>query len=135
MQNCSLAVDSRRVAPRLVSYNIDEATSDDENVDGSQEDSQEEFPVARASRPVCTDAEQLMPGEELLPPEPIGKCSTEVQEKITRLHESILQKGLDVNLSIQQRKKFRNPSIYGKLINYLGVEEKGTNYPPVKYDF
>ncbi len=55
-----------------------------------------------------------MPGEELLPPEPIGKCLPEVQEKISRLHESILQKGLDVNLSIQQKKQFRNPSIYKK---------------------
>lgn len=107
--------------------------SDDDNDDGSEEDSNSrvEFPVARASRPVSPDAEQLMPGEELLPPEPTGKCPPELQEKITRLYESMLHKRIDMNFSIQQRKQFRNPSIYEKLIDHLDIEEIGTNYPPV----
>ena len=39
--------------------------------------------------------------------------------------------GANLNDSIQNKKHFRNPSIYEKLINFIGIDEKGTNYPPV----
>ena len=130
------AAEIRRVAARLVSYNNDEAMSgDEEDEDEEEEDSNSrvEFPVLRASRPVSPEIEtvKLLPGEELLPPEPTGKCSVELQEKITRQYESMLQKNIDMNISIQKRKQFRNPSIYEKLIDHLEIEEIGTNYPPV----
>lgn len=133
-----LAAEIRRVAARLVSYNNDEAMSDEENGDESEEDSNSrvEFPLLapRASRPVSPDSDvgkTLLPGEELLPPEPTGKCSLELQEKITRMYEKMLQNRIDMNMGIQQRKHFRNPSIYEKLIDHLDIEEIGTNYPPV----
>jgi len=133
------AAEIRRVAARLVSYNNDEAMSgDDEDEDEEEEDSNSrvEFPVLRSSRPVTPEVEtiKLLPGEELLPPEPTGKCSAELQEKITRQYESMLQKNIDMNISIQKRKQFRNPSIYEKLIDHLEIEEIGTNYPPAIYD-
>ena len=105
----------------------DEDEEDDSN-------SRVEFPVARASRPVSPDLDliQVLPGEELLPAEPTGKCSAELQEKISRLYESMLQKKVDMNMSIQKRKQFRNPSIYEKLIIHLEIEEIGTNYPAVR---
>ena len=122
------AVEIRRVAARLVSYNNDEAMSDDDDDDDEEDsNSRVEFPVIRASRPVTPDVEQLLPGEELLPPEPTGKCPADLQERI----ETMLKKKIDMNFSIQQRKQFRNPSIYEKLIEHLGIEEKGTNYPIV----
>ena len=105
--------------------------SDDDNDSEEDSNSRVEFPVIRTSRPVSPDVEQLMPGEELLPPEPTGKCPADLQEKITRLYETMLQRRIDMNFSIQQRKQFRNPSIYEKLIEHLGIEEKGTNYPIV----
>jgi hypothetical protein len=40
-----------------------------------------------------------------------------------------------LNFQIQQRKQFRNPSIYEKLIDHLDIEEIGTNYPPVSHFF
>ena len=43
----------------------------------------------------------------------------------------MLPKRIDMNFSIQQRKQFRNPSIYEKLIDHLEIEEIGTNYPTV----
>lgn len=69
-----------------------------------------------------------------LPPEPAGRCSVELQDKIARLHEKMLKDGLDMNYVIQQRKDFRNPSIYEKLIQFCGINELGTNYPPHLYD-
>ncbi|XP_046456925.1 SAP30-binding protein-like [Daphnia pulex] len=131
------AAEIRRVAARLVSYNNDEAMSDED--DGEEEDSNSrvEFPVIRSSRPVSPSAEpiKLLPGEELLPPEPTGKCPADLQEKITRQYESMLQRNISsLNFQIQQRKQFRNPSIYEKLIDHLDIEEIGTNYPPSIYD-
>ncbi|KAI9559054.1 transcriptiol regulator protein HCNGP-like [Daphnia sinensis] len=96
-----------------------------------------EFPVVRSSRPVSPSAEpiKLLPGEELLPPEPTGKCPPDLQEKITRQYDSMVQKNVSsLNFQIQQRKHFRNPSIYEKLIDHLEIEEIGTNYPPALYD-
>lgn len=46
----------------------------------------------------------------------------------------MIQEKLDMNKVIQERKDFRNPSIYEKLIQYCGINEFGTNYPPEKYD-
>jgi len=41
---------------------------------------------------------------------------------------------MDMNAVIQKRKDFRNPSIYEKLIQFCGINELGTNYPPSMYD-
>lgn len=76
----------------------------------------------------------MLPGEELLPAEPTGYCPAEKQEKIARLYEKIQGEGIDMNSFIQQRKQFRNPSIYEKLIIHLEIEELGTNYPKSIYN-
>lgn len=36
--------------------------------------------------------------------------------------------------AIQDRKDFRNPSIYEKLVQFCDINELGTNYPPEIYD-
>ena len=41
---------------------------------------------------------------------------------------------MDTNKIIQERKEFRNPSIYEKLIQYCDINELGTNYPADIYD-
>lgn len=69
-----------------------------------------------------------------IPPEPEGRCSAELQEKISRLMERKVKHGADMNKTIQKRKDFRNPSIYEKLILYLGIEEFGTNFPSEDYN-
>lgn len=106
---------------RLVSYNDDLVQSDDEND--------------------IVDIERQSGNESLnslddvqLPPEPNGRCSMELQEKIARLHERMLASGLDMNSVIQRRKDFRNPSIYEKLIQFCSINEFGTNYAPQVYD-
>lgn len=105
---------------RLVSYNDDIAQSDDENdVDIDHQSGNE-------------SANNL--DDVQLPPEPNGRCSMELQEKIARLHERMLASGLDMNSVIQRRKDFRNPSIYEKLIQFCSINEFGTNYAPQMYD-
>lgn len=74
------------------------------------------------------------PYAELIPPEPPGQCPTELQEKITKLFKKMETGGLDMNKVIQQRKDFRNPSIYEKLIQFCSINELGTNYPIERFD-
>lgn len=69
-----------------------------------------------------------------LPPEPTGTCSSDLTEKIVEMTRRMQEKGYDMNLIIQQRKSFRNPSIYEKLIDYCNINEFGTNYEPQIYD-
>lgn len=99
----------------LVSYHDDAA--DEEEEDGEQ----------RADSPPAG----IMTVE--LPPEPTGRVSPKMLEKVSRLHER-MEAGLDMNMLIQNRKEFRNPSIYEKLIQFCGINELGTNYPAKVYD-
>jgi len=69
-----------------------------------------------------------------LPPEPKEKCSTKLQEKINALYRRKVETGYDMNAVIQNRKAFRNPSIYEKLIQYCDIDETGTNLPKELYD-
>lgn len=101
---------------RLVSYHDDTLISDEEGVDGERRRSMDD------------------PEDVQLPPEPFGRCSNELQEKITRLYEKMQSSVLDMNHVIQQRKDFRNPSIYEKLIQFCSINELGTNYPINIYD-
>lgn len=69
-----------------------------------------------------------------LPPEPVGRCSNKLQEEIRKLLEKKHEENIDLNTSIQNRKDFRNPSIYKKLVSYLNLDETGSNYPKSLFD-
>lgn len=69
-----------------------------------------------------------------LPPEPKGQCDPVIQERIADLHDKMLRSGKSLLHSIQTTKKFRNPVIYEKLVEFLGIDERGTNYPPEFYN-
>ncbi|XP_023326422.1 SAP30-binding protein [Eurytemora carolleeae] len=45
-----------------------------------------------------------------------------------------IEEKTDLNFMIQNKKAFRNPSIYEKLILHLNIDELGTNFPPELYD-
>lgn len=71
------------------------------------------------------------PSDEVtLPPEPQGRCSKHLQDKISKCY----RKYANMNPKIQNNKEFRNPSIYEKLISYLSIDQLGTNYPKEMYD-
>ncbi|XP_069785426.1 SAP30-binding protein [Narcine bancroftii] len=76
----------------------------------------------------------MSPDDIKIPPEPLGRCSNHLQEKIQKLYDRKLNEGLDMNNIIQRKKEFRNPSIYEKLIQFCGIDELGTNYPKDMFD-
>ncbi|XP_023692608.1 SAP30-binding protein isoform X1 [Paramormyrops kingsleyae] len=76
----------------------------------------------------------MSPDEIRIPPEPPGRCSSHLQEKIQKLYERKLHGDFDTNRHIQNKKEFRNPSIYEKLIQFCGIDELGTNYPKDMFD-
>lgn len=133
---------------RLVSYHDDTVLSDDEN-DIDDDMDQRDVEMDTSDREAKTDVEMnnenKEPSSELkrdrfaeygfeLPPEPTGKCPQELQDKITKMYEKMRTHNMDMNKLIQERKEFRNPSIYEKLIQFCGINELGTNYPPELYD-
>uniref|UniRef100_A0A8C7PGE7 SAP30 binding protein n=1 Tax=Oncorhynchus mykiss TaxID=8022 RepID=A0A8C7PGE7_ONCMY len=76
----------------------------------------------------------MSPDKIRIPPEPPGRCSSHLQEKIQKLYEKNLHGDFDTNNHIQKKKEFRNPSIYEKLIQFCGIDELGTNYPKDMFD-
>ncbi|XP_051830108.1 SAP30-binding protein-like [Antechinus flavipes] len=76
----------------------------------------------------------LSPDEINIPPEPPGKCSSHLQDKIKKLYEQKIKEKKDMNDLIQRKKEFRNPCIYEKLIQYCSIDELGTNYPKDIFD-
>ncbi|NWS80400.1 S30BP protein, partial [Toxostoma redivivum] len=78
--------------------------------------------------------QNMSPDEIKIPPEPPGRCSNQLQDKIEKLYESKMKEGMDMNYIIQKKKAFRNPSIYEKLIQFCSIDEFGTNYPKYVFD-
>ncbi|KAF4525682.1 hypothetical protein B566_EDAN010673 [Ephemera danica] len=140
----------RRNVKRLVSYHDDTyVSSEGESSEGEDNDSAqqtndyglisntEDVPLseeAKALAELHAKATAAAADGVKLPDEPKGKCSTELQEKINRFYDRMVSGGLDMNRVIQQKKDFRNPSIYEKLIQYCKINELGTNYPTEIYD-
>lgn len=132
---------------RLVSYHDDTVISDDENaspesevifpMDLAEEETEQEQESNSNDKEPFEDKERRDRFAEYgfaLPPEPKGKCPQELQDKITNMYDKMKANNMDMNKLIQERKEFRNPSIYEKLIQYCAINELGTNYPPELYD-
>lgn len=121
---------------RLVSYNDDTIVSDEDP--SSLIDAEDD--MRRISMETDTDEYVQKPeyeeseGGVSIPSEPSGKCPQELQDKISLHYNRMLKEGMDMNKVIQDRKSFRNPSIYEKLIQFCNINELDTNYPPEIYD-
>ncbi|KAJ7987866.1 hypothetical protein DPEC_G00331000 [Dallia pectoralis] len=116
-------------------------TSDmEESDEGGDTDNYEEISEADRRDPnelVALFSEKvrnMSPDKIRIPPEPPGRCSSHLQEKIQKLYEKNLHGDFDTNKHIQMKKEFRNPSIYEKLIQFCGIDELGTNYPKDMFD-
>lgn len=126
-------------ALRLVSYNDDNdnVISDEENesmVQPGSDNTNMDVSEDNTSEATNDTIDKSVQYGFQLPPEPKGKCSQELQDKIANLFERMTNTNMDMNKIIQERKEFRNPSIYEKLIQYCDINELGTNYPPEIYD-
>jgi len=53
--------------------------------------------------------------------------------KLAKFHE-LKRKGKHFNDTLMSNKAFRNPHIYEKLVNFVDVDEKGTNFPMEIWD-
>ncbi|XP_073901233.1 SAP30-binding protein isoform X2 [Castor canadensis] len=106
----------------------DENSKQSDNTEVEKRDPQEL--VASFSEKV----RNMSPDEIKIPPEPPGRCSNHLQDKIQKLYERKIKEGMDMNYIIQRKKEFRNPSIYEKLIQFCAIDELGTNYPKDMFD-
>ncbi|XP_066443917.1 SAP30-binding protein isoform X1 [Eleutherodactylus coqui] len=123
----------------------DDESSQHSEVDDSENDIQETDETQEQSELEKKDPQELVasfservrnmsPDDIRIPPEPAGRCSNNLQEKIHKLYERKLKEGTDMNQIIQKKKEFRNPSIYEKLIQFCSIDELGTNYPKDMFD-
>lgn len=121
---------------RLVSY-----TNDNEVYEGVSESDDElkEEEVDEKEKTEVTETEDKYSiyvknyGFQL-PPEPKSKSDPKLQETISNINQKIKNSEFDLNQYIQDKKEFRNPSIYDKLIQFCNINELGTNFPPEIYD-
>ncbi|XP_058792945.1 uncharacterized protein LOC131665218 [Phymastichus coffea] len=138
----TLVTDVTSKVQRLVSYFDDTVVSDDEgtavaisehvfSINGRQHSDVRE--KQSPDRPLISDNEADEYGV-IIPPEPPSACPSDLQEKISKLYVKMEDGRLDMNKVIQNRKDFRNPSIYEKLIQFCNINELGTNYPPDRFD-
>lgn len=71
--------------------------------------------------------------EVKLPPSPPERCSEEDEERFRSYFERKAA-GVDLNLMIQKRRDFKNPSMYEKLIEAFDVDELGSNFKKSVFD-
>ena len=119
---------------RLVSYNdheLHEDASDDE-ADPADESKESKDETTKETEDKLSFYEKKYGFS--LPVEPRTKPDPKLQETITNIYQKINISNFDLNKYIQSDKKFRNPSIYDKLIQYLELNELGTNFDPEVYD-
>jgi len=124
---------------RLVSYGPDEDLTEDSQSEEEEEEvtqeSIETSPEPTTDPSALSRSVQNMKEDDIrIPSEPLGQCSQQLQQKIETMYERMRREGLDLNRIIQNKKTFRNPSIYEKLIDFCHIDQKGTNFPPEIYD-
>ncbi|XP_073444050.1 SAP30-binding protein isoform X2 [Dendrobates tinctorius] len=116
---------------------VEEDGSNKEDEESSQHSEQSELEKKDPQELVASFSERvrnMSPDDIRIPPEPPGRCSNNLQEKILKMYERKMKEGTDMNQMIQKKKEFRNPSIYEKLIQFCSIDELGTNYPKDMFD-
>ncbi|ORZ10101.1 HCNGP-like protein-domain-containing protein [Absidia repens] len=76
-----------------------------------------------------------LPGVENwgIPPEPQSECDADRLEKIKHFL-SLRQSGQRLNDHLQRNKAFRNPRIYAKLVEFVDLNETGSNFSAKDFD-
>uniref|UniRef100_A0A8C9DDM7 SAP30 binding protein n=1 Tax=Prolemur simus TaxID=1328070 RepID=A0A8C9DDM7_PROSS len=67
------------------------------------------FPSVLLTASFSERVRNMSPDEIKIPPEPPGRCSNHLQDKIQKLYERKIKEGMDMNYIIQRKKEFRNP--------------------------
>ncbi|KAL1244470.1 SAP30-binding protein [Trichinella spiralis] len=72
--------------------------------------------------------------DDMLPPLTQKKCPSALKETFEELFRQKEEENFDFNSTVQKRTDFRNPSIYEKLVDHFGLDEKGSNFPLEFFD-
>ncbi|EKM57961.1 uncharacterized protein PHACADRAFT_251887 [Phanerochaete carnosa HHB-10118-sp] len=71
-----------------------------------------------------------------IPPEPTGVCDPEIEAKLAQFHalkrDAVHPKHF--NDSLMSNRSFRNPHLYAKLVEFVDVNERTTNFPKDIWD-
>ncbi|CAL1699790.1 unnamed protein product [Somion occarium] len=71
-----------------------------------------------------------------IPPEPLGECDPEIEAKLAQFHalkrDPVNPKHF--NDSLMSNRSFRNPHLYAKLVEFVDVDERTTNFPKALWD-
>ncbi|KAF9937717.1 hypothetical protein BGZ67_000990, partial [Mortierella alpina] len=68
-----------------------------------------------------------------IPAEPKGEINPAVQAKIEQFHHVKLTRGIHFNQSLMKNKNFRNPHIYTSLVEFVRLNETGSNFEQVEF--
>ncbi|KAM0750443.1 HCNGP-domain-containing protein [Meredithblackwellia eburnea MCA 4105] len=69
-----------------------------------------------------------------VPPMVAGPCKPSVEAKLENFHNLSITRGLHFNDSLARSKAFRNPRIYQKLVEFVMVDERASNWPKLIWD-
>lgn len=135
IESVSLKEAINKKALRLVSYNEndihedEEAHSDTEIKGEPSKESEESIELADKY------AKYYKKYGFRLPEPKNARPNVKLQDMVTNITQKMMKNPeYDLNQYIQQEKKFRNPSIYDKLIQYCGINELGTNFSSDQWD-
>ncbi|KAF9569568.1 hypothetical protein EC968_002465 [Mortierella alpina] len=68
-----------------------------------------------------------------IPAEPKGEINPAVQAKMEQFLHVKLTRGIHFNQSLMKNKNFRNPHIYTSLVEFVQLNETGSNFEPVEF--
>jgi len=71
-----------------------------------------------------------------IPPEPTGECDPEITAKLAQFHtlKRDTTNPKHFNDSLMANRSFRNPHLYTKLVEFVDVDERTTNFPKSIWD-
>lgn len=71
-----------------------------------------------------------------IPPEPAGTCDPDIEAKLAQFHalKRDPQNPKHFNDSLMSNRSFRNPHLYTKLVEFVDVDERTTNFPKDLWD-
>ncbi|KAF9967495.1 hypothetical protein BGZ70_009334 [Mortierella alpina] len=68
-----------------------------------------------------------------IPAEPKGEINPAVQAKMEQFHHVKLTRGIHFNQSLMKNKNFRNPHIYTSLVEFVQLNETGSNFEQTEF--
>ncbi|KAI7821320.1 HCNGP-like protein-domain-containing protein [Gamsiella multidivaricata] len=68
-----------------------------------------------------------------IPPNPEGEVNPDVQAKMEQFQHVKMTRGIHFNQSLMKNKNFRNPHIYASLVEFVALNEIGSNFERIEF--